>query len=105
MVEKFKNKFVSIFAEENKKEKRYNEVWLTVEDFGGLPDSDKFVINVKAEPIVTSKILELKQIGLDLFQQLDKDEIPLYWRVKLYRHDERIRHQADDIIILSPSSK
>ncbi len=100
LVEKFKNKLVSIFSEENKKEKRYSEVWLTVEDFGGIPDSDNFVINVKTEPIVTSKILELKYIGLDLFKQLDKDEIPLYWHVRLFRHNERVRHTSDDIILI-----
>ncbi len=84
----------------NKKQKRYSEVWLTVEDLGGIPDSDNFVINVKVEPVVTSKILELNYIGLDLFKRLDKDEIPLYWHVNLYKHDERVHHTSDDIILI-----
>ncbi len=100
-VEQVKNKIRSFFVEQNKISKRYKEVWLTVEDFGGLVDSDKFVINVKTAYKIESTLAEIKKLGASFFDGLSEEERSLFWNLKIYNSEERVRHNVEDIILFS----
>ena len=53
-IEELSKKLKDVFCNENKAEKKYATVWLSDVDFGGLYQTDKFVVNVKAEHKIAS---------------------------------------------------
>ena len=94
-----KKKLKDIFCRENKLSHRYSEVWLSNVDFGGLYQTDKFVVNVKAEHEILSCNEEIKYIVTHLFEQLTTEERSLIWRVDVYNSFEEIDCQSDDILV------
>ena len=94
-----KQKLKDIFCSENKSENKYSEIWLSDVDFGGLYQSDKFVVNVKAEHQIASCNEEIKHIVTNLFKQLSKEELSFVWRVDVYNSDEQIHCQSEDILV------
>lgn len=94
-----KRKLKDIFCNENKATKKYSSVWLTEADFGGLYQSNKYVVNVKAEREISSCNDEIKHIVTDLFKQLAKDELALIWKVVVYNSYEEIHCESDDILV------
>ena len=98
-IDELKNKLKDIFCIENKANRKYAEIWLSDVDFGGLYQTDKFVVNVKAEHQIVSCNEEIKYIFTNLFKQLSKDELSFIWRVDVYNSDEQIHCQSDDILI------
>ncbi len=100
-IEDLKKKLKDIFCAENKANKKYAEVWLSDVDFGGLYQSDKFVvnINVKADYQIQSSNEEIKHVITNLFKQLSKNELPYIWRVDVYNSDEQIHCQSEDILV------
>ena len=86
----FTKKLEKIFCDANKADKRYAEVWLTEEDFGGLPDSEKFVINVKALNEIESCNKEIKYITTELLAGLTKEEISMFWSVNVYNSNDEM---------------
>jgi len=100
-IEDFKKKLKDIFCAENKVNQKYAEIWLSDVDFGGLYQSDKFVVNVKARHQIASCNEEIKHIVTNLFKQLSKEELSFIWRVDVYNADEQIHCQIEDIIVYS----
>ena len=98
-IDDLKKKLKDIFCNENKTSHKYAEVWLSDVDFGGLYQTDKFVVNVKAEHKISSCNEEIKYIITDLFKQLSKEELSLIWRVDVYNSFEQIHCQSDDILV------
>ncbi len=92
-------KLKDVFCLENKNSKKYSEVWLSDVDFGGLYQSDKVVVNVKAEHKVESCNDEIKYIVTVLFKQLSKKESSLIWRVDVYNSFEEIHCQSDNLLV------
>ena len=92
-------KLKDIFCAENKVRKKYAEVWLSDVDFGGLYNSDKFVVNVKAQHHILSCNEEIKYIVTQLFKQLSIEERTLIWRVDVYNSNEQLHCQSSDILV------
>lgn len=100
-LEDLKTKLKDIFCAENKTDRKYAEVWLSDVDFGGFYQSDKFVVNVKAEHQIVSCNEEIKYIVTHLFKQLSREERTFIWRVDVYNSDEQIHCQSQDILVYS----
>lgn len=98
-VEAVAKKLKDIFCAENKASKKYSEIWLSEVDFGGLYQTDKVVVNVKAEHEIDSCNEEIKYIVTVLFKQLSKEELSLIWRVDVYNSFEEIHCQSDDLLV------
>ena len=98
-IEDLKLKLKDIFCAENKAQKKYSHIWLSDVDFGGLYQSEKFVLNVKAEHPIRSCNEEIKYIIANLFKQLTKEERTFIWRVDVYNSHEQIHCQSEDIVI------
>jgi hypothetical protein len=96
-IEDLKKKLKDIFCAENKTNRKYSEIWLSDVDFGGLYQSDKFVVNVKSEYQIASCNEEIKHIVTNLFKQLSKEELSFIWRVDVYNSDEQFHCQSEDI--------
>jgi hypothetical protein len=91
----------NVFCTENKENKKYAEVWLSEADFGGLYQSNKFVLNVKAEHQIESCNSEIRYVTTQLFKKLSKEDWSLIWRVDVYNADEQIHCQSGDILVYS----
>ncbi len=98
-IDDFRKKLKDIFCAENKVSRKYSEIWLSDVDFGGLYQSDKFVVNVKAEHKIASCNEEIKHIVTNLFKQLSKEELYFIWRVDVYNSDEQIHCKSEDILV------
>ena len=98
-IEDLKKKLNDIFCKENRGKNKYSKVWLSEADFGGLYQSDKFIVNVKAEQEIDSCNEEIKYIVTNLFKQLSKEELSSIWRVEVYNSFEEIHCQSDDILV------
>lgn len=98
-IEGLKKKLKDIFCNENKISNKYSQVWLSDVDFGGLYQSDKFVVNVKAEHEMLSCNEEIKYIVTVLFKQLSKQELSVIWRVEVYNSFEELYCQSEDILV------
>ncbi len=98
-VEDLIKKLRDVFCAENKTSKKYSEIWLSDVDFGGLYQTDKVVVNVKAEHIIESCNEEIKYIVTVLFKQLSRIELSLIWRVDVYNSFEEIHCQSEDLLV------
>ncbi len=103
--EDIKNKLKTIFSNENKPSYKYMQVWLSEVDFGGLYQTDKFVVNVKMKYEIGSYNEEIKYIATNLFKQLSIEERSLIWRVNVYNSSEETYLQYDDIIVYSENDE
>ncbi len=103
-IEDLKTKLKDIFCAENKAQKKYAHIWLSDVDFGGLYQSEKFVLNVKAEHQIMSCNEEIKYIITNLFKQLTKEDRSFIWRVDVYNSHEQIHCQSEDIVIYTDSN-
>jgi hypothetical protein len=98
-IEVLAEKLKDIFCAENKTSKKYSEIWLSDVDFGGLYQTDKVVVNVRAEHEIDSCNEEIKYIVTVLFKQLSKEELSFIWRVDVYNSFEEIHCQSDDFLV------
>lgn len=89
-VEKFKKKLTDIFCVENNIKKRYSEVWMSYDSFGGLAGTEGFVLHVKAKDEIESCNKELFYIGRELLKNLTKDEFNSILFIKVYTFDHSI---------------
>ncbi len=92
-------KLKNLFCAENKANRKYSEVWLSDVDFGGLYETDKVVVNVKAEHEIESCNEEIKYIVTVLFKQLSQEELSFIWRVDVYNSFEEIHCQTNDLLV------
>lgn len=76
-----------LFCQTNQSDKKYSEVWLSDADFGGMYDSRKFVLNVKAEHNIDNSNNEIFSIIKMLSEQAPK-ELENIWRVVVYNPDD-----------------
>lgn len=88
-----------IFCSENKKNRKYSQVWLSYVDFGGLYQSEKVIVNVKAEHEIDSCNDEIKDIMSMLFSNMTKEELAFIWRVDVYNSFEVIHCQSDELLV------
>jgi hypothetical protein len=95
-----KTKLNSIFCDLNKKDKKYEEVWLSDVDFGALYHSDKYVLNVKAVHFIDSCKNEIDFI-LELLEEKAKEELESIWQVNIYDTNDQIHCATDEILIYS----
>lgn len=100
-IEDLKEKLKDIFCSENRTYKRYSEVWLSDANFGGLYQSHKYIVNVKADHEIPSCNSEIKSIVTKLFDKLKKNEWSLIWRVVVYNSFEEIHCASEDILVYS----
>ncbi|MEO7308770.1 MAG: hypothetical protein ABIX01_00115 [Chitinophagaceae bacterium] len=98
-------KLNSIFCEENKREKKYSEVWLSEVDYNGIYQIDKYDVNVKAEHQIESCNEEIYYIVTELFKLLTKQEMSLLWRVTVYNSNEEIHCQSSEEDLLVYNSE
>lgn len=89
-VEKFKSKLTEIFCVENNKRKRYSEVWLSFDSFGGLAGIEGFALHVKAKHEIESCNKEMFYIGRELLKNLTNDEFNSILWIKVYTFDNNI---------------
>ena len=90
-----------LFCKENKANKKYEKVWLSDVDFGGLYHNDKYVVHVKAEHQIESCNVEIKYIYENLFTQLSPDDLYYIWRLVVYNADEQVHCYSEDIPVYS----
>lgn len=83
------------FCDLNKKDKKYMCVWLSDEDFGGLYNSGKYVLNVQAAHEIGECSSEIKFI-IDYLSQVAKEELKEIIQVSVY-DDEMDIHCAIEI--------
>lgn len=102
-IDDFKKKLKYVFCNENKTTHKYSEIWLSEVDFGGLYQTDKFVVNVKTEHEISSCNEEIKYIVTHLFELLTKDERSMIWRVDVYNSFEEIHSNSEDILVYTES--
>lgn len=98
-IEDLAKKLKDIFCAENKTNKKCSEIWLSDVDFGGLYQTDKVVVNVKAEHKIDSCNEEIKYIVTVLFKQLSREELTLIWRVDVYNSFEEMHCQSEDLLV------
>ena len=88
-----------IFADLNKKDKRYSKVWLGDEDFGGLYYSGKYVLYLKAEHKLGRYKSEVSYL-LDLLdKKLGKEKAAYISSLKVYDENEQVHIDRDDITL------
>lgn len=104
-IEKLKKKLNNIFCKENKSGHKYAAVWLSDVDFGGLYNSGKFVVNIKAEHKIDSCNDEIRYVTTVLFKELNTEEQSAIWRVDVYNSFEEIHCQSDDILVYTEADK
>ncbi len=98
-IEDLKKKLKDVFCAENRTANKYSAVWLTNADFGGLYESSKFIVHIKAEHEIDSCNEEIKYIITVLFKQLSKEELSAIWRVDVYNSFEEMHCQSEDILV------
>lgn len=91
----------SIFCETNQNDKKYSEVWLSEADFGGVYNSGKFVLNVKAEHRIPACDDEIFAV-IRLLQEKAPKALESIWRVVVYNSDDDI-HCVDDLPVYTQS--
>lgn len=84
-----------VFCDLNKKDKKYTCVWLADEDFGGLYNSGKYVLNVQASHDIGECSSEIKFI-IDYLSAVAKEELKEIVQVSVY-DDEMDIHCIMDI--------
>jgi len=88
-----------LFCDEHRSEKKYSKVWLSDVDFGGLYQSNKYVLNVLAEHDVDNCNSEIIEV-LDLLQDKAKAELEYIQRVIVHHSDDPDAYcSSDDIVV------
>lgn len=96
-------KLNSLFCTLHKEGKKYTEVWLSDVDFGDLYQSDKYILNVKAEHVIDSCNDEIKEI-LQILDKSVKEELQYIWRVAVYDASESIHCVGDELTVYNEAT-
>src|SRR5580704_1842173 len=78
--------------------KVYSKVWLEDVDFGGLYQSDKYILNVKAHHRIDNCNSEIDYI-IHILNDRAKEELRSIWRVSVYHANENVRCDSPDLIV------
>ena len=93
----------TLFCALNKEGIKYTEVWLSDVDFGELYQSDKYILNVKAEHVIDSCNDEIKAIVYILDKNV-KEALQYIWRVAVYDASENIHCIGDELAIYNEAT-
>jgi hypothetical protein len=93
-------KLNEVFCNWNKSDAKYSEVWLTEADFGGLYNSGKFTLNVKAEHEISSCFDEINNI-LELLRKDAPTEEKYIYSVMVYDPSENVHCAFEDIKVFT----
>ena len=96
-------KLNSLFCTLHKEGKKYTEVWLSDVDFGDLYQSDKYILNVKAEHVIDSCNDEIKEI-LRILDKSVKEELQYIWRVAVYDASESIHCVGEELAVYNEAT-
>ena len=96
-------KLQEIFAESNKGEKKYSQIWLSEIDLGGLYYFDKFVLRLKAAHTIKDFFNETPEI-ITMLNEKAKEESKFIPRVAVYDILEKAHPQRGDIIVYKEAS-
>jgi len=86
-----------LFCKARKKNKIYSKVWLEIADFGGLYDSKKYILNVKAHHQIENHYGEIKDV-LYLLDKEAKEELSYIWRVAVYHANEDVYSESNLVV-------
>lgn len=92
-------KLNSLFCDLNKADKRYSEVWLSDVDYGGLYQSNKYILNVRAEHAIADCYEEMKWI-IKFLDENANEELQSIWRVKVYANDDNFAHCTETLMLV-----
>ncbi len=87
-----------VFAENNKGDKKYSQVWLSQLNYGGLYYSDDFALKLKAEQKIERYLNEVTFIS-SLLREKAQEESKSIMRVSVYGPDEKAEPESDDYIV------
>ena len=87
-----------LFCSLSKEGRVYSKVWLEDVDFGGLYQSDKYILNVKAHHKIDNCGSEIDYL-IDILNERAKEELRSIWRVSIYHANENVRCDSTDLIV------
>lgn len=88
----------SLFCEVNRQGKRYSQVWLSDIDMGGLYQTGKYELNVKAGFLLESIFGEMDDI-IYLLRDKACEEMKSIWWVKVHNVGDRVACTSDDLLV------
>jgi hypothetical protein len=88
----------NLFCNLNKQGRKYSEVWLTDLDFGGLYQSGKYILNVKAHHKIDSCSDEIREI-LGILEKEVHSELQYIWSVTVYDANDQIHCISSDSLV------
>jgi hypothetical protein len=98
------NKLNTVFCRKNREDKKYSEVWLSDVDFGGMFDSGKFVLNIKAEHTIDNCNDEIFSI-VNMLNSEAPEVFEKIWRVVVYNPDDTWHcYTNEDILVYTEAS-
>jgi len=90
----------NIFRDFNRKKKKYSEIWLTDDDFGGLYYSGNYILNLKsAEENSTSSYRKKIEEVLSLLDEKAKEELQYISKVKIYNHTDQVAIESEGKLV------
>ena len=90
-----------LFSSINQTGKKYSKVWLSDMNFGGLYQSGKYKLNIKAGHQTDSYKSEISYIFDLLDAKFDKEEMSYIYTLEVFYDREYASPDRDDIIIYS----
>ena len=90
-----------LFCDEDKHGRRYSKVWLTEEDFGGLYNSGKYVLHVKAEHQLDECNPEIRYVIKLLTERFGREKMNLIRTVSVYNANEEVHCDSYEIVVFS----
>jgi|HubBroStandDraft_6_1064221.scaffolds.fasta_scaffold634153_2 hypothetical protein len=92
-----------LFCNLNKEGKKYSEVWLSDVDFGQLYQTEKYILNVKAEHNIDSCNDEIREI-LQILDKKARQELQNIWSVSVYDSNDNIHCVGDDLLVYNEAN-
>ena len=89
-----------LFCGINKTGKKYSDVWLSDVDFGDMYQSDKYVLNVKAEHEIAACTQEIRDI-LKILNEKSYEELQSIWSVIVYDSKDEIHCFSDELLVFN----
>lgn len=94
----------NIFLDINAKEKKYQRVWLSEANFGGLYRSGRYSVNIKPVRNLNETNDELKSLVYKLHDKLNDEKRKYLYTIKIYDVNEDVYNEQGDIMLLNEES-
>lgn len=85
---------------ENNNNKKFSEAWLTEEDAGGLYNTGKYNLHLKADFKIDSLFAEIREV-IHMLGRDAPEASKLIWTVRIYNSSDRVRCEIFDICVFS----